>query len=106
MRKILILIFFTALISCVSEDNEGQDFGNILDSPEGIILTEENHPDGWMREDCFTCHPLEVIHQEDRSGTGSIPIDEIQEFVLMEGQASCPICHGFNGVPELQNGIQ
>ena len=101
MRKILILIFFVALVSCVGENDEGQDFGNILDSTEGLILTEEDHPDGWMREDCFACHPLQVIHQVDRSGTGLLLLEEIQEFVLMEGLASCSICHGYNGIPEL-----
>lgn len=101
MRNVLLLTCLFLLVSCVGEDNEGQDFGNIFNSTEGLILTEEDHPSGWMREDCFVCHPLEVIHQVDRSGTGSVPIDEIQEFVLMEGLASCPICHGDNGVPEL-----
>lgn len=105
MRTVLIAALFAVLASCVSEDNKGQDFGNILNSPEGIILTEEDHPDGWMREDCYTCHPLAVIHQEDRSGTGLLPIEDIQEFVLAEGLASCPICHGFNGIEELEDGI-
>ena len=101
MRKVLLLIFLLLLVSCVGEDNEGQDFGNIFDSTGGLILTEEDHPSGFGREDCFVCHPLEVIHQVDRSGTGTVPLDEIQEFVLMEGLASCPICHGDNGVPGL-----
>ena len=101
MIKILLLIFFVALVSCVEEDDGGQDFGNIFMSTEGLILTEDDHPDGWMREDCFVCHPLEVIHQVDRSGTGTLLLEDIQEFVLQEGLASCPICHGDNGVPEL-----
>ncbi|MEQ9618418.1 MAG: hypothetical protein RIG61_04510 [Deltaproteobacteria bacterium] len=101
MRKALLLIFLLLSVSCVGEDNEGQDFGNIFNSTEGLILTEKDHPSGFGREDCFVCHPLEVIHQVDRSGTGTVPLDEIQEFVLMEGPASCPICHGDNGVPEL-----
>lgn len=102
MKKVLpLLIVVLSLASCVSEDNEGQDFGNIFNSTEGLILTEEDHPDGWQREDCFACHPLDVIHQVDRSGTGSVPLKEIQEFVIMEGLASCPICHGDNGVPGL-----
>ena len=101
MRKVLLLICLGLLVSCVGEDNEGQDFGNIFNSDEGLILTEEDHPSGFGREDCFVCHPLEVIHQVDRSGTGTVPLDEIQEFVLMEGLASCPICHGDNGVQEL-----
>lgn len=101
MNRILLLIILLTLVSCVSENDEGQDFGNILMSTEGLILTEEDHPSGWQREDCYLCHPLEVIHQEDRSGTGLLLLEDIQEFVLQEGLASCPICHGDNGVPGL-----
>ena len=99
MTRLLLVLPLLALLSCVSSDNEGQDFGDIFDSPEGTVLTEEEHPDGWGRSDCFVCHPLAVIHQVDRTG-GQIPIDDIQEFVEQEGLASCPICHGDNGVVE------
>ncbi len=101
MKKVLLALLLLSMVSCVGEDNDGQDFGNIFDTNEGLILTEEDHPDGWQREDCFVCHPLDVIHQVDRSGTGSLLLDDIQEFVIMEGLASCPICHGDNGVPGL-----
>lgn len=101
MKKVLFLILILSIVSCVGEDNEGQDFGNIFNTDEGLILTEEDHPDGWQRDDCFVCHPLDVIHQEDRSGTGTLLLEDIQEFVIQEGLASCPICHGDNGVPEL-----
>jgi len=101
MKKILLLLLVLSIMSCVGEDNDGQDFGNIFNSDEGLILTEEDHPDGWQREDCYACHPLDVIHQEDRSGTGLLLLEDIQEFVLLEGLSSCPICHGDNGVPDL-----
>jgi len=99
MKRLLLILSLSALLGCVSSDDEGQDFGNIFDSPEGTVLTQEEHPDGWGRSDCFTCHPLAVIHQVDRTG-GLIPIEDIQEFVEQEGLASCPICHGDNGVIE------
>ena len=101
MKKLVLLILFFLLASCVSEDDKGQDWGNIFDGVEGIKLTEEEHPDGWGREDCFACHPLEVIHQEDRSGLGVLLLEDIREFTVQEGLASCPICHGDNGVPGL-----
>lgn len=101
MKKLLLMILLLLSVSCVDEDNRGQDFGNIFISTEGLILTEEDHPTGWMREECFLCHPIQVIHQVDRSGTGTLLLEDIQEFVLQEGLASCPICHGDNGVPEL-----
>jgi hypothetical protein len=99
MKKILFVLFFVGIIGCVGEQNEGQDFGNIFDSPEGLIVTEEEHPDGWGRSDCFACHPEFDIHQVDRTG-GLLPIEEIQALVEEEGLASCPICHGDNGVDQ------
>ena len=100
MRMVLLLSVLLLLASCVSEDNQGQDWGNILAGVEGLQLTEEDHPDGWMREDCFACHPLEVIHQEDRSGIGVLLLKDIREFTQQEGLSSCPICHGDNGNTE------
>ncbi|OGE23802.1 MAG: hypothetical protein A3J42_04530 [Candidatus Dadabacteria bacterium RIFCSPHIGHO2_12_FULL_53_21] len=104
MKMLLMVVLMSSLftiVSCVSSEDEGQDWGNIFDGVEGLILTEEEHPDGWGREDCFACHPLEVIHQEDRSGLGVLLLEDIREFTEQEGLASCPICHGDNGVPEL-----
>ena len=103
MKKILLILLFLPIFSCVGGDDGGQDFGNIFDSDEGLILTEEDHPDGWKREDCLTCHPLNVIHQEDRTELGILPLEDIQEFVLEEGPESCVICHGDNGVGVSEN---
>jgi hypothetical protein len=97
MKKILLILFSIGFLGCVGADNEGQDFGNIFDSPDGLIVTEEEHPDGWGRSDCFACHPIFDIHQVDRTG-GLLPIEDIQELVEEEGLASCPLCHGDNGV--------
>ena len=99
MKKLVLLVLILFFTSCVSQDDNGQDWGNILAGVEGLILTEEDHPDGWGREDCFACHPLEVIHQEDRSGLGVLLLKDIRKFTVQEGLASCPICHGDNNVP-------
>lgn len=100
MKKALLCLLFLTIIACVGGDDSGQDFGNIFDTEEGLILTEEEHPDGFGREDCFTCHPLAVIHQEDRTGTGILDLEDIQDFVEQEGLDSCVVCHGDNGVGE------
>jgi hypothetical protein len=97
LLMIILTLFFA---SCVSEDNKGQDWGNILAGVSGLQLTEEEHPDGWMRKDCFGCHPLEVIHQEDRTGLGVLLLKDIREFTQQEGLSSCSICHGDNGNTE------
>ena len=88
------------LLGCVGGDDEGQNFGNLFEGTDGLMLTQEEHPDGWGRSECFACHPINEIHREDRTGTGVLPLEDIQEFVEQEGLASCPICHGDNGVME------
>jgi len=101
MNKVLLIILFLPMVvACVGGDDSGQNFGNIFESSEGLILTEEDHPSGWGREDCFICHPLSEIHQEDRTELGILPLEDIREFVNQEGPESCVICHGDNGVDE------
>ncbi len=99
MKRLLAIVLILSIIGCVSEENEGQVFCNIFDSPEGLILTIEEHPDGWGRVDCFACHPEFAIHQVDCT-QGLLPLEDIQALVEEEGLAACPICHGDNGVDE------
>ena len=100
MKRLILILSLSGLLSCVSSDNEGQDFGNLFDSSEGTVLTEEEHPDGWGRSDCFVCHPIYEIHRVDRTGTGVLPLKDIQKLVEEEGLDGCPLCHGDNGVTE------
>lgn len=90
----LVLLFGSA---CGTEQNDGENFGNILDSPDGLILVEEEHRFGWGRPDCFMCHNLNNIHVVDRTGTG-IDVEAIQEATFENGtEAFCQTCHGTNG---------
>ena len=98
--KRFLFIGLLFLLGCVGGDDEGQNFGNIFEGTDGLMLTQEEHPDGWGRSECFACHPINEIHREDRTGTGVLPLEDIQEFVEQEGLDSCPICHGDNGVME------
>ena len=98
MKRLTFVLIFLGFISCGGGDDEGQDFGDITsDDPSGLIVTRDEHPDGWGRDDCIACHPLEDIHQEDRTG-GAFPIEDVRDFVATEGPDSCFICHGSNGV--------
>ncbi len=93
-----VLLFSCFLLSCGgSAFNDGEDYGNLLDSPEGLIVTEEEHVGGWEREDCTMCHNLENIHLVNRTGI-PIDIEAIHEEALEDGLASCAPCHGTNGV--------
>lgn len=102
MREVLklsSLLILTILLSYCGgvTDNEGENYGNILDSPGGLILTEDEHVGGWGRSDCTTCHNLENIHLENRTDI-PMDMDAIREEAIEEGNEGCPTCHGTNGV--------
>ena len=90
------------LAACGSTaDPQSENYGNILASPEGLVLVQQEHRAGWMRADCFGCHDVNNIHQINRTG---LPDDEVdlpgvRAIVNSGGEASCMMCHGTNGVP-------
>lgn len=100
-KYILILLFLVlpGISGCFSSDDEGQDFDNLFEGTDFLVLSEEEHPSGWGRPDCFVCHPISEIHRVDRSGLG-LPLEDIRNFVNDVGIDSCAICHGDNGVFE------
>jgi len=89
-----------------------ENYGNLLNSPGGLLLLEEEHPTGWQRPDCLACHAVINMHTVNRTGLpncntlpdppaeGCIDLAEIQEIIDNEGQSSCMLCHGDNGVPQ------
>jgi hypothetical protein len=83
---------------CGGGNDDGQDFGNLIDSAQGTQLTRAEHSDGWGKRECFACHPVEEIHRTDRSGTGVLPLEDIRALVADRGLASCAPCHGTNGI--------
>lgn len=102
---------------------ESENYGNLLDSPgtcsttttvqcngnadcppgemcNGLILVQEEHPTGWSRPDCFACHEIRNIHTVNRTGLPDAVVDlaGVRAIVQSQGVASCPLCHGTNGV--------
>jgi hypothetical protein len=70
------------------------------ESCNGLIVLQQEHPTGWTRPDCFLCHNVNNIHQVNRTG---LPDDEvdlagINAIIQNQGENSCPLCHGDNGV--------
>jgi hypothetical protein len=80
---------------------QSEDYGNILASPEGLVLVEQEHETGWTRPDCFACHDVNNIHQVNRTGLPNDVADlaGVRAIVQNQGEASCAQCHGDNGVP-------
>ena len=101
--RALLTVGLMLLVMCGCGDDAGpqsENYGNLLASPSGLVLLEEEHPTGWMRPDCFGCHNINNIHQVNRT---DLPDDEIdlpgiRAIVRNQGEASCTMCHGDNGV--------
>jgi len=95
-------MLLVALAGCGSEASpQSEDYGNILASPDGLVLVESEHPTGWMRSECFGCHDVNNIHNINRTGLPDDVVDlaGVRAIVASQGLASCPMCHGDNGVP-------
>jgi hypothetical protein len=105
IRKALEAIAATAaallvLAACGSDaDPQSEDYGNLLASPGGLIVLEQEHPTGWMRPDCFGCHNVNNMHQVNRTGLPDEEVDlpGIRAIIQNEGEDSCAMCHGDNG---------
>lgn len=103
MKQIWISLFLFILVislsSCGStEVSDGEDYGDLLDSPEGLTLTAEEHEAGWGVAECTLCHNLENIHLVNRTDIG-IDIEAIHDDAIADGISGCAACHGANGVP-------
>lgn len=86
---------------------QGENYGNLLDSPAGLVVVQEEHPTGWGRPDCFACHNIMDIHTVNRTGLPTcsatitqdcLNLSEIQAIVSSQLESSCVMCHGNNGV--------
>ena len=97
------------LAGCGSSGSvQSEDYGNILASPQGLVLVQAEHPTGWTRPDCFACHEIRNMHTVNRTGlpdcaavpsdTPCVDLAQIQAVIRRGGEASCAQCHGLNGV--------
>ena len=104
MRRLLLsagLLLLTA--GCGNNGGvTSENYGNLLASPDGLVLVQSEHPTGWGRPDCFACHEVRNIHTVNRTGLPDSEVDlaNVRAIVQNQGEASCSLCHGNNGVTQ------
>jgi hypothetical protein len=89
-------MFSLFLMACQGEE-ASEYYGNLLNSPGGLTLVQDEHEFGWERGDCYSCHTQENIHRDREDRESGIDMTIVQEFVADGGEESCVQCHGENG---------
>ena len=96
---VAMLLALAAVSGCGSDAPvTSEDYGNLLNSPAGLVLVESEHPTGWTRPDCFACHEIRNIHTVNRTGVEELDLAQVRAIVRNQGESSCTQCHGSNGV--------
>lgn len=107
---ILFVVVALAFAACGNNGAEnGEDYGDLLSSPGGLLVLEEEHETGYGRPDCFACHEIRSMHivnrtslpncdQVDDPDEPCIDLADIQSFIRQDKEGSCVVCHGNNGV--------
>ena len=98
MRRALAIPLLLA--AACGEPQPCTDVQALLDGPEGLILTEEDHPLGWGEAQCFACHQAWNIHQPECVEQSGWDAEFIDEHTDVEDSSSCAACHGDNGQDE------
>ncbi len=94
---ILLFLSCSLMLNCGDlADDAGENYGNILDSPNSLELTEGEHIAGWGREDCLMCHNLNNIHRNNLTDI-DLDVEAIQDQTYEQGEGVCMNCHGTNG---------
>ena len=100
LRTAALLLAATVAGCGSASEPQSENYGNLLASPGGLIVLEQEHQTGWMRPDCFGCHDVNNMHQVNRTGLTDEQVDlpGIRAIIQNQGEASCVLCHGDNGV--------
>lgn len=95
-RRLVVAVLCAALPACGGSGPCGDTALTMGASINGLEVTPEEHPEGWGRADCLSCHAVAVLHK--RACSVGVDYAELRELVAAEGTAVCQDCHGTNGV--------
>lgn len=97
LMKTALLFLAVLMVGCMDEPRQYENYGDITAGVGGIAITSQaEHPYGWGRSDCLSCHNTLNIHKNPNS---TIDENAIIQLVKQNGVRYCLTCHGPNGVP-------
>lgn len=90
----LLSALTTAIVvtACANENRDRENYGTLTTAS---ITSQAQHPHGWQRRECFSCHNIGNIHR----GPNAISFAaSIADQYYAGGDKICLNCHGPNGL--------
>lgn len=95
-RCLFFAFVLVAVAGCEVDPCAGTD--DLLSSPDGLRLVQEQHEAGWGKDACTQCHALETTHQVNCTSEPDLDMEAVREEAEEGSYATCAGCHGDNGV--------
>lgn len=95
-RALPVALLGLLIAGCTIDPCEGKT--DQLASPEGLVVTENEHQAGWGSDSCLFCHPLDTTHAADCSEGLVFDMEAVREEAADGEFDTCAACHGDNGV--------
>ena len=92
--ELLLVVLVETTTSCERPERQYEDYQ--VQSSADLTLSAANHPHGYSKRECFTCHLPHNIHRVD--SLGDPLFGAARGMVDQLGVKSCVSCHGNNGV--------
>lgn len=99
VTRILLIAGLGFILAGCGQERACPDTGDsMLDSEAATVVTESEHPTGWGRAVCATCHSFAGLHR--RGCSPEVDLAEVRAIVEEGGEAACAECHGDNGATD------
>ncbi len=94
--KLPLFLFLLFILGSCGEDAEYEEL-----SMPSELLTQDRHPYGWQREDCYSCHVDGNVHRYNSLNKSEEHMNLARSSKTLygsDGNIGCTTCHGNNGV--------
>lgn len=97
LKPLLLLSLSLPLLAACQSDSNSEYYGDLTQTPAGLVLEFSEHGLGWGRTDCNSCHLPNNFHQDHVDRVGTFDMQAIRDIVNATDTTSCVLCHGDNG---------